>query len=374
MTDPSCMTRDLQQNFGKQPDNMKIAMICFTMTGLTTGEKLREAFLKDGEEVTLEGKSRYLPDSITATTSQWAEKKFRDHTDAIIFIGACGIAVRSIAPYIAGKKTDPAVLVIDECGKFVISLLSGHLGGANELALRAAGYLQAVPVVTTATDLHERFAVDVFAKKNGCAIFPMTAAKEVSAAILSGDTVGFYSEFPWEGELPGGLILCDREGTPVKKKLDPPKTGVAVTLYSSCRPFEETVYLVPPAVVLGMGCRRGKDRETVMNSAEAALRDCGLFRESLKCLASIDLKKDEAGLLALSEMWKIPFLTFSGEELKAVEGDFTPSAFVKNITGVDNVCERSAVLASEGGRLIKKKTGGDGVTTALAAGNWRIGF
>ena len=96
----------------------------------------------------------------------------------------------------ASKKSDPAVLVIDECGHFVISLLSGHLGGANELALKVAEILHAVPVVTTATDLHHRFAVDVFAKKNNCSIFNMKAAKEVSAALLAGRRVGFYSEFP----------------------------------------------------------------------------------------------------------------------------------------------------------------------------------
>ena len=94
--------------------------------------------------------------------------------------------------------------MIDECGKFVISLLSGHLGGANALALEAAEILEAQPVVTTATDLHGRFAVDVFAKQNGCALFHMKAAKEVSAALLAGKTVGFYSDVPWEGALPRG--------------------------------------------------------------------------------------------------------------------------------------------------------------------------
>ena len=149
---------------------MNISIICFSMTGLETGEKLQKALKTEGEQVTLAKKSRYLPDSVSISTSQWAGEQFRTGKDGVIFIGACGIAVRSIAPYIAGKKTDPAVLVIDECGQFVISLLSGHLGGANELAARCAGYLHATPVVTTATDLHSRFAVDVFAKKNGCAI------------------------------------------------------------------------------------------------------------------------------------------------------------------------------------------------------------
>lgn len=113
----------------------------------------------------------------------------------MIFIGACGIAVRSIAPFVASKKTDPAVLVVDECSRFVISLLSGHLGGANELAGTAAKILDAMPVVTTATDLHQCFAVDVFAKKNDCGILNMKGAKEVSAALLAGEKAGFFSDF-----------------------------------------------------------------------------------------------------------------------------------------------------------------------------------
>ena len=165
------------------------------MTGLETGERLQRALEKEGESVTLAKKSRYLPDPISVSTSQWAGEQFRAGKEGVIFIGACGIAVRSIAPYIAGKKTDPAVLVIDECGKFVIALLSGHLGGANELALRCAGYLKAVPVVTTATDLHSRFAVDVFAKKNGCAIFHMKGARRLLQPFLQERALAFTVSF-----------------------------------------------------------------------------------------------------------------------------------------------------------------------------------
>ena len=158
---------------------MKVALICFSLTGQQTGERLCRGLEAAGMTAELDKKSKYLLDSIQISTSAWAGEKFSD-SDALIFIGATGIAVRSIAPYVASKKSDPAVLVVDECGKFVISLLSGHLGGANELALKTAEILEAIPVVTTATDLHHRFAVDVFAKKNNCNIFNMKAAKEVS--------------------------------------------------------------------------------------------------------------------------------------------------------------------------------------------------
>ena len=359
---------------------MDISIICFSMTGLETGEKLQRALEKAGDQVILAKKSRYLPDSVSVSTSQWAGEQFQAGKDGVIFIGACGIAVRSIASHIVGKKTDPAILVIDECGKFVISLLSGHLGGANELAERCAGYIHAIPVVTTATDLHSRFAVDVFAKKNGCAIFHMKAAKEASAALLAGKEIGFYSEFPWDGELPRGLVCCNRQGEPLRQgehgtdRDSIPETGVAVTIYKSCLPFQNTVQVVPPAAVLGMGCRKGKAAAPIRDAAEECLGEADVYREALKAVASIDLKKEEQGLLSLAEEWELPFQTFTEEELKAVQGEFTPSKFVKKITGVDNVCERSAVLCCGQGTLIRKKTGRDGVTTALAAGNRRIRF
>lgn len=346
---------------------MKIAIICFSLTGWETGSRLKAGLESLDNIVTLEGKSRYLPKSIEENTGQWTGERFSD-SDAVVFVGACGIAVRSIAPYVQKKTKDPAVLVIDECGKFVISLLSGHLGGANELTLKASKILGANPVITTATDLHNRFAVDVFAKKNGCKIFNMKAAKEVSAALLSGEKVGFFSDFQWEGELPKGLVLC--EGT--EENL--PETGVSVSVYKERKPFKETVSIVPPAVVLGMGCRKGKDTKSVEQAAEKSLKEAGIYKEAVACLTTIDIKKEEEAFLAVSREWGISFLTYTGEELLCVPGEFTPSSFVRSVTGVDNVCERSAVLGAEGGALIQKKAGDNGVTTALALKDWRIHF
>ena len=276
------------------------------------------------------------------------------------------------------------MLVVDELGKFVISLLSGHLGGANELACLAADILQAIPVVTTATDLEGKFAVDVFAKKNNCHIFRMKEAKEVSAALLADEKVGFYSEFPWEGELPEGLIWCQKtgislseiqyetvDGTPL------PEVGIAVTVHKSCHPFAATTHVVPPAAALGMGCRKNKESEAVEKAAFSCLKENDIYPEAVAALASIDVKKEEPGLLALSEKLGVPFKTFSSEELLSVQGEFTSSSFVSKTVGVDNVCERSAVKAAEnhtGIHFIQRKQGAEGVTTALVLGDWRIRF
>lgn len=395
---------------------MKISIICFTLTGQQTGEKLKKALEEQEHAVSLYTKSKYIPESIKESTKEWAEKQF-ESADGIIFIGATGIAVRSIAPYVASKKTDPAVLVTDECGKFVISLLSGHLGGANELALQAAEALHAVPIVTTATDLEGKFAVDVFAKKNNCHIFRMKEAKEVSAALLAGEKVGFYSEFPWEGELPDGLVNCcglrdenwiseNEPGTNVqndnqiKSASDLfPKVGIAVTIHKNCTPFLSTTHVVPQAVALGMGCRKNKEAQAVEKAAFTCLEENQIYPQAVACLASIDIKKEEPGLLALAEKMGIPFETFSSEELLAVKGEFTASSFVSRTVGVDNVCERSALKAAQdriclntgripernqtkpgtrrGGehcRLIQRKQAADGVTAALVLADWRIHF
>ena len=407
---------------------MKLSIICFSLTGLHTAERLEQAWKRQGAEVLLAKKSKYLEDSIVGSTSAWAGERFRQD-DGIVFVGACGIAVRSIAPYVASKKSDPAVLVVDECGTFVISLLSGHLGGANDLALETAKILNAQPVVTTATDLHSRFAVDVFAKKNGCGIRNMKAAKEVSAALLAGKKVGFYSEFPWSGELPEGLVEVDSHsclscsaGESAEKLPEADShlssscsiggisekqaevdnhsdsscyvgesadgwtededgavyptypVGIAVTIHPSCTPFPSTVQIIPLVVTLGMGCRRNKDADGIRKAAETCLSNADIFQSAVSGLASITLKKDEPGLNALAKEWKIPFFTYEPEQLLKAKGDFTPSVFVQSVTGVDNVCERSAVLGADNGTLIQKKSGGDGVTAALALRKWEVHF
>ena len=210
----------------------------------------------------------------------------------------------------------------------------------------------------------------------------MKAAKEASAAPSCWREHWLYSEFPWDGELPEGLVLCGKDGRP-SATADPekgeiageaPETGIAVTIHRGCLPFKNTVHVVPPVQFWEWAAAGGKDAASIRKAAEECLRESDVYREALRAIASIDLKKEEVGLLSLAEAWQLPFLTFTEEELKAVQGEFTPSQFVKKITGVENVCERSAVLGCGQGTLIRKKTGRDGVTTALAAGNRRIRF
>lgn len=354
---------------------MKISLICFSLSGLAVMEKLKLFLEKEGAFVKTAAKSRYIPESLEISLTEWCKEQFEE-ADAIVFIGACGIAVRAIAPFVVSKKTDPAVLVIDELGKHVISLLSGHLGGANELAVRCGKILNGEPVITTATDLNGRFAVDVFAKNKGLSIRNMAGAKAVSAALLAGEPVGVYSAYPVEGTLPDGMYFCDRNGRPIASGLskgEPLETGIAITIENDCQPFSRTAVLIPKTVYLGIGCRKGKEKKEIERAVSARLEECGLYRECLKGAASIDLKAEEEGILEFCREWNLPFSVYCAAQLLQAEGDFTPSSFVREVTGVDNVCERSAVLAG-GSHIIAGKKGALGVTTAFAEEEWSVKF
>ena len=281
----------------------------------------------------------------------------------LIFIGATGIAIRSIAPYIRSKTRDPAVLSIDEQGKFVVPLLSGHIGGANSLAAGIADYIKAVPVITTATDVNDLFAVDEWAARHNMSIFNMDAAKTFASYLVDCKKVGVKSEFPIRGTLPRGMVLAE-EG-PV---------GLAISLRKSVQPFVETVVLRPRILHLGIGCRRGTSKDKIEEIVIQELARLKVTLSVVKGIASIDVKKDEQGLLTFADECALPIRFYSAEELNALEGEFTPSAFVAKTVGVDNVCERAAVLDSKEGKLLLRKTGRNGVTLAVAAENFVVDF
>lgn len=282
--------------------------------------------------------------------------------ELLVFVGASGIAVRAIAPHVKSKTTDPAVLVIDEQANFVISLLSGHIGGANEMARKIAAEIGAQAVVTTATDVNKLFAVDEWAAKNGMAIENMKSAKVFAAALVAGEKTGFYSDYPLKGTLPVNVEQCENAAT-----------GMAITTDSNKKPFGTTVVLLPQIVHLGIGCRRNTPMEKIETFVLAELARHGIDIRCVKGIASVDLKASEQGLLQFMEKYNLPGVFYSAEELKEAQGEFTPSAFVQSIAGVDNVCERAAVLAS-GGKLTVKKTAHDGVTLAIAEEPLTIDF
>ena len=371
---------------------MKVALICFSLTGQQTGERLCRGLEAAGMTAELDKKSKYLPDSIQISTSAWAGEKFSD-SDALIFIGATGIAVRSIAPYVASKKSDPAVLVVDECGKFVISLLSGHLGGANELALKTAEILEAIPVVTTATDLHHRFAVDVFAKKNHLYFTEREAAKQISAAVLDGKQVGLwigeglvFEQEDFQKSCLKELILCGsqeelysfaeehpvivitktaEEGRQFVESLAGSLWGDVRNNVCGCERKPCILLLYPINITAGVGCRKQISKELFEKGLNDVLEGYGLEPTQLKQLASIDLKKKEPAILAYAQKYKVPFSTYPAEQLEKITEVSATSRFVKQVTGVDNVCERAARTADADGELLCPKCIREQMTVAL---------
>lgn len=338
---------------------MRLAVFAFSRRGLAAAERARAALAAESCRV-------YAPERlaggdvlpITPPLPEFVGPVFRE-SDALIFVGACGIAVRAIAPHVRDKTADPAVVSVDERARFVIPLLSGHIGGANALAVRLAAALGAAAAVTTATDVNGRFSADAWAAEQGVFIDDLGAAKAVSAAILEGP-VPLASDFPVGTELPPGIV--PGEGGPV---------GICVS-WQKRQPFETTLLLVPKVVRLGVGCRRGTSRSAIGALVDQVLHENGIHPEAVKAAASIDLKKDEPGLLAFCRERSWPVEFYAASQLEAVEGAFSSSDFVRRTTGVDNVCERAAVLG--GGELIVKKTTRDGVAVAAAVEHWEVRF
>lgn len=350
---------------------MKVALISFTREGAFLCRKITAGLTAEGHECSAYGKALFAEEAgvlpLRISLDEWTAEAF-NHCGALVFVGASGIAVRAIAPYLKDKTVDPAVAVVDEKGKYAISLLSGHLGGANDLVRSIAGIVNAEPVITTATDVNGRFAVDEWAKKNHLQIGDRQLAKEISAAILNGETIGVSYGSQIEGMMPEQLQYLTEEKTNQSNggKADhDPKIGFRISIIEADGPFDKTLHLIPRTVTVGIGCRKGISVEAAEELLEKVLKEHKLSVKSIERICSIDIKKEEQALKQLAEKLGVPLQFFSAEELETLVGGFTASSFVNEITGVDNVCERAAVLGS-GGELIVRKQSLNGVTAAVA--------
>ncbi len=325
---------------------MQIHIISFTQAGFSLSERIQNLLSqadfsgRDGEvtlsfagnvavknENFLSDENLSLkcpPSSVYMPLSQWVQTHFRTK-NALVFIGAAGIAVRAIAPFVKDKKTDPAVIVIDEKGSFVIPLLSGHIGGANELARKIASQIGAMAVITTASDVNNLPAIDEFAAKNNLSINDMKLAKDFAARLLAKNSPEF-----------------------------------TISVYIK----NDILSLIPKCLVLGIGCKKGKSIEELKNFVFETLKSYKIDIRSLVQISSVYQKKDEKAMISLAEDLKLPFVTFSAEELNSVSQKVSHSDFVEKTLGTDNVCER-AVFASGADELLLPKTARNGMTLAV---------
>lgn len=344
---------------------MKVSVISFTKKGGALNERICSGLKSCG----MEAAGYTTPRNIKGTDlkefavlGELVEQLF-GAVDGILFIGACGIAVRAIAPFIKNKAVDPAVIVAGEDGKYVISLLSGHIGGANELCRQAAAIIGAVPVITTATDLNNTFAVDTWAVENKLVITELAMIKEISGAVLNGEKVGFCSEYTVNGALP--CELEDRRITNI---------GICISDKAQTTPFQKTLTLLPKNITLGIGCRKGTEPGVIMDFIKETFHRYELDVRRISRICSIDLKAEEEGILKAAKALQAEYITFPAEELEKVPGEFAASDFVRQTVGVDNVCERSAALGSSYGRKRIPKAACSGVTLSAYEMDFKVSF
>lgn len=376
---------------------MKVSIISFTLKGIELSLKIKKAFSGETEEELClytkcshaekslterkltekdlaEGGLSYVEQPLTEWTGEQMKKR-----RSLLFIGACGIAVRAIAPFLTDKLNDVPVLVMDEQGRFVIPVLAGHVGGANELAVSLAERMGSTPVITTATDLNHCFAVDLFARRNALHIVNKDGIAKVSSRILAGEEVtmaveeGHFREE--EAGIPGEKRLLEEINVPEGIRLVSTESLADVLVAPASYGQGHLLTLRPKEYVIGIGCKRGKAAEQIDHFVNRALKESGISMEQVAAFASIDRKKDEEGILWMSSHYGIPFVTYSAEELQQVEGTFHASEFVKSQVGVDNVCERAALrFSGPDGILITGKQAEDGITAAIVKRRWSVSF
>lgn len=335
---------------------MKIYVVSFTRGGSDLNRRLISTLdIDDIQGYTykkfLEHDEKKLI-ALDESIADWLEKRFYN-TDAFIFIGAIGITVRLISGLLKDKFSDPAIICIDEAGDFVVPILSGHVGGANELSRRIAGELKAQAVITTATDVRNLWAVDEWAVNHNLFITDRKLAKDISAAILDNKKVGLFSDY--EVDLSGiSYIEKDKEHE-VNIYI-----GHRIRLDDICR--KPCLRLVPDNIALGVGCKKDMDIEHMHVSCELFLEKHNIDKKAVKYIGSIDLKKEEKAIISLAKSLDVDFITFTKEELSSLEGEFSSSGFVASNVGVDNVCERAASMFYK--HILIRKEAYQGITFA----------
>lgn len=350
---------------------MKVLMMACSKQANQVMQRLKERWIEEepDTQIICKVKCKALAEISEKMSVSECVKPYFQEVDAIIFLAATGIAVRSIAGCLEHKAKDPAVLVMDEKGKFCISLLSGHAGGANALTEKISKWMGAIPVVTTATDIEGKFAVDDFARIHHLVITDWKMAKEISVAVLEGQKIGMMRDGFLEEKVQKESFVLPKEVHYYEKEQEKDSVleayGIQISYKNKIKKaFQHTLQLIPKDLIIGIGCRKNMGKEKIMQAITTCCLEENICEEAICEIASIDLKKKEVGILEYCKEKQVPFITFSSEQLSVLEGCFSESDFVEQVTGVSNVCERSAVAA--GGKLLISKKIYDGVTLAIA--------
>lgn len=351
------------------------AIIALTRNGTATGLKV-QATLADA---ILYAPQRFLSAEDASQTNvrpyaiavrQVLQDAFMAHR-ALVCVMASGIVVRELAPLLRSKQSDPAVVVVDEAGRYAVSLLSGHLGGANALARRVAEALGGTPVFTTASDTQGAPALDLLGAEWGWRIEQTEHLTTASAALVNGEPVGVWQEAgeaEWWPAMPPANLR--RYSTPEALLTARPAAALLITprllAASDLQMLSAPVVYRPRCLVVGIGCNRGTAAEEIRAAIDETLVDAGLSATAVRCVATVEDKRDEPGLLAACTERGWPLQAFPRERLSAVPGLPNPSAAAQAALGVPGVAEPAALAAANASHLLVEKRKYANVTVAVA--------
>jgi len=291
------------------------------------------------------------------------------HCDGLVLMYALGAAIRLIAPYLRDKRSDPGVVVVDDAGRFAICAASGHLGGGNVLTRRVANVLGATAVITTASEAHGLPAVDLIGHEYGWVVERPAQFTRLAAAMVNGDPIGLYQD-AGERDWHAGLLPPHVVRFASLEALRAATVRAAIVITDRfLAPADERPGVVvyrPRTLAVGVGCSRGATAEEIAQLVDTTLEEAGLSQSSVRTLATAELKRDEAGLLAFAERRGLPVAFFAASVLDVAPGQQTPSAVVRAAVGARGVCEPASLLAARTDRLLVPKRKSGNVTVAVA--------
>ena len=344
----------------------KASVLAITKNGVKIGEKLKKTF--PDYDIFAPSKLKNELGGITWYTEPTSEKiiDLFKNNDALICIFSLGAVIRLIAPYLKDKKTDPAVIVIDDKSNFVISVLSGHIGGANELTQEIAEKLGAVSVITTAADVNKTIAVDLVGREYNWKIDDDSTVTKISAHMVNEEPIGVFQEAGeknWYKELPKNVVMYDNMEN-LKKSNSKAYLIISDKIIEEKISRESVIYR-PPSLVIGIGLHWDTTKETIREGIEFCLDKFNLSSKSIAKLVSIKKLQDVQGLIDLGEEMKIPVEYVNREDLAEISAP-NPSETVKAFEGTASVSEAAAIKVSKGKLIVEKQKFPPNLTIAIA--------
>ena len=343
-----------------------ISVLVITKNGVKIGEKLKELF--PNWNIFAPGKLSNENKNITWYSEPTTDKiiELFKNSNALICVFSLGAVIRLIAPHLKDKKTDPAVIVIDDKTNFVISVLSGHIGGANELTEEISVKLNALPVITTAADVNKTIAVDLVGREFNWKIDDETTVTKISAHMVNAESIGVFQQTgnrKWYKELPKNVKIYDSLEE-LKKSKSKAHLIISDTIIDNDLSQESVIYR-PQSLVIGIGLHWDTSKDTIKEGIEFCLEKFNLSSKSIAKLVSIKKPEDVQGLIDLGKEMQIPVEYIDREELAEIITP-NPSSTVKAFEGTASVSEAAAIKVSNGKLIVEKQKFPPNLTIAIA--------